>query len=250
MDTTLSNGIYSLDGQRVLIVGGSSGVGLALARETTRLGAQAIIVGRDRARLDRAAAIVGAGAIAEAADVRDPRDVRRLAERIGRIGRIDHLCLSVAHDIAPHSIADDVETLKRHWDSLYWSSLVVVKEMLAHLAETGSITFVTGSLSRKPVAGKSLFTSSQCAIEGMARALAVELAPRRVNTVIPGLLDTPLWNALDSARRAAFFAGHAAKLPGRQIGRAEHVAGVVIACMVNGFVTGAALTVDGGEQIV
>ncbi|KVK73677.1 SDR family oxidoreductase [Burkholderia sp. MSMB1498] len=247
MGATHSNGIYSLDGQRVLIVGGSSGVGLALAREATRLGAQAIIVGRDRARLDRAVAIVGAGAIAEAADVREPRDVRRLAERIGRI---DHLCLSVAHDIAPHSIADDLVTLKRHWDSLFWSSLVVVKETLAHLAETGSITFVTGSLSRKPVAGKSLFTSSQCAIEGIARALAVELAPRRVNTVVPGLLDTPLWNALDPARRAAFFAGHAAKLPGRRIGRAEHVAGVVIACMVNGFVTGASMTVDGGEQIV
>jgi NAD(P)-dependent dehydrogenase (short-subunit alcohol dehydrogenase family) len=110
----------------------------------------------------------------------------------------------------------------------------------------GSITFMSGTAAIRPLRGASVATASCGAVEAFARALALELAPIRVNTIQPGLIDTPFLDTLGDDRRKAIVADYSARLPVGRVGRAEDVADAVLFLMKNGFVTGITLTVDGG----
>jgi NAD(P)-dependent dehydrogenase (short-subunit alcohol dehydrogenase family) len=109
---------------------------------------------------------------------------------------------------------------------------------------------MSGTAARKPLIGASLATASCGAVEAFARALAVDLAPIRVNTIQPGFVETPLLDGLLGAQRDEVLAAAAARLPVKRIGRADEIADAVLFLMKNGYVTGITLTVDGGGLLV
>jgi NAD(P)-dependent dehydrogenase (short-subunit alcohol dehydrogenase family) len=118
------------------------------------------------------------------------------------------------------------------------------------MSRHGSITFCSGTSALRPIAGGSVGSASCGAVEALARSLAVELGPIRVNTIVPGLVDTPLIDKLFGDRRQTLIASAAAQLPVKRVGRPQDIADGVLFLMKNGFVTGITLTIDGGRLLV
>jgi len=238
----------SLKGARVLIVGGSSGIGLATARQASLLGADVAIAGRDRERLDKAAASLPRKPETMVLDATDCASVKTV---FAAAGRIDHLChMPTAPGKSDRIDRLDDGTARQHFDGRFWGAYHVARSAMAQLAPRGSITFVVGALSRKPLPGRALTTAAQCAVQGLAQGLAVDLAPVRVNTVLAGLTRTALWDFMPGERREAFFAEEAERIPLGLIAEPDHIAAMVMSAVTNPFVTGACLVVDGGTTAV
>ncbi|NIE84552.1 SDR family oxidoreductase [Burkholderia sp. Cy-647] len=238
--------VSPLAGARVLITGGGSGIGLAVARRVVVRGGAPILVGRDAAKLAAAQAELGAAASAHALDVTDERAV---VDTLERIGRIDHLVTAAAGSVRGSLVDLDVVAARSLFESKYWGQLHCLKHGAPRLAPGGSITLFSGWISRKPMVGTATLASVDAAIEALARVAALELGPIRVNAVTPGMIDTPLWRARLSAQAQRDFFGELARtLPVGKVGTADDVAHAVQFLMENGFTTGAVLDVDGGQR--
>jgi len=135
-------------------------------------------------------------------------------------------------------------------DTRFWGSLYAAKYGAAQMKNGGSITFMSGVSAWRPRPGGSVGSASCGAIEAFARSLAIDLAPIRVNTIAPGLIDTPLIDALVGERKHDLIAMQASRLPVKRIGTPNDIADAVLFLMKNGFVTGITLTVDGGHTLV
>jgi NAD(P)-dependent dehydrogenase (short-subunit alcohol dehydrogenase family) len=127
---------------------------------------------------------------------------------------------------------------------------LVAKHAAPGLAADGSITFTSGIAAYRPGPGGTMIASANGALEALARALALELAPIRVNVVSPGWIDTPIWDTLAGTGKAERLAGMAARLPVGRIGQPVDVANAFMALIRNGFVTGTTVHVDGGHRLV
>jgi NAD(P)-dependent dehydrogenase (short-subunit alcohol dehydrogenase family) len=132
-------------------------------------------------------------------------------------------------------------------ESKFWGAYRVGRA--AKITEGGSLTFVSGFLSVRPSASSVLQGAINAALEALARGLALELAPVRVNAVSPGLIATPLWSGMAEEKRAAMFAGAAQRLPARRVGQPEDIANAVMFLMTTSFATGSTVRVDGGGAI-
>ena len=244
-----------LDGKRVVIIGGSSGIGLETARLALAQGASVTIAGRSEDRLRRAAENLLSTYDTRAApdrlrsvvaDVTDESSIRAL---FGGEARIDHLFLP-AGELRPgggDALASDLLGLRAILESRVLGVAYVVRQARPKMAG-GSITLMSGLYSTRPARGGAFAAAAVAAVEGMTRALALDLAPTRVNAVAPGLIDTPLWDAFGPQREAIIAQG--ASLPVGRIGRPEEVAEAVLFLMSNGFVTGTVLAIDGGGGLV
>jgi NAD(P)-dependent dehydrogenase (short-subunit alcohol dehydrogenase family) len=135
-------------------------------------------------------------------------------------------------------------------DTRFWGALYAAKYGAPKMNGSGSITFMSGTAAQRPIGGMSVASASCGAVEAFARALAVDLAPIRVNTIQPGFVDTPLLDEFLGAQRAEILAAAAARLPVRRIGQPEDIADAVLFLMKNGYVTGITLTIDGGGLLV
>jgi len=236
-----------LDGKRVIIIGGSSGIGLETARLALAEGASVLIAGRSEERLRKAAADLNSDKLRTAvADISDETSIQTMfaAEK-----QIDHVFLP-AGELRPGG-GDVLETDMRDLESLLKIRLLgvvnVVRQVRSKM-KSGSITLMSGLYSTRPGKGGAMGAAGVAAIEGMTRALALDLAPLRVNAVAPGLIDTPLWNTFGPHRDAIMAMG--ASLPVGRIGKPEDVASGVLFLMQNDFVTGSVLTIDGGGSLV
>jgi NAD(P)-dependent dehydrogenase (short-subunit alcohol dehydrogenase family) len=244
-----------LDGQRVVIIGGSSGIGLETARLALAEGASVTIAGRSEDRLRRAAESLSTAHDTTAApnrlrsvvaDVTDESSIRIL---FGGETRVDHLFLP-AGELRPgggDALASDLLGLWAILESRLLGVAHVVRHARSKMAG-GSITLMSGLYSTRQARGGAIAAAAVAAVEGMTRALALDLAPTRVNAVAPGLIDTPLWDAFGPQREAILARG--AALPVGRIGRPEEVAEAVLFLMSNGFVTGTVLAIDGGGGLV
>lgn len=237
-----------LEGSRSLILGGSSGIGLATAKVAAKLGSTVILVARSRRRLEAALKTIPAGrGIAIAMDATDMSSVEA---GLKITGGIDHLVLSVGragHPIAPFS-RTPLAAARQTFEDHYWASVQVLHASIPHIAvqPSSSITFVTGGLSRRPIRGKAFSTSYQLALEGLGQALIDELAPIRINTVAPGLLKTPLWDDLEDQDRRLLFKNGSGENPVGFVPTADPVGQAIADLMANPYVSGATLSVDGG----
>ena len=236
----------SIANQRILIIGGTSGMGLASAKRLVQAGAEVFISGRDTAKLDAAVKSLGGKATGIAADFTDPASLEALMRRIGRL---DHLVLTAAGAAAWGPFAQlPVEAVRTALNTKllgYWQSL---QAALPILRKDGSVVFMTGAASRVAMNGTAGLAAVNGGITQMAQTLAKELAPLRVNVVSPGLVDTPAYDGMAADAKAGMFAGAAKSLPVGRTGVPDDIAECVEMLVSNTFATGMLLDIDGGAR--
>jgi NAD(P)-dependent dehydrogenase (short-subunit alcohol dehydrogenase family) len=237
--------------ETILIVGGSSGMGLCLARSLMADGARVVIAGRSVDRLRRAAdALADVGDVRTiAADITREDDVIRL---FAECGDLDHIVSTAADIEGAYELlpALDVAAARKVVDSKFIGPLLLAKHGAARLAGKGSITFTSGIAAYRPAARGSVVAGVNGALESLAYALAIELAPIRVNVVSPGWVDTPIWKQVAGDEASARLNDMAKRLPVGRIGQAADIADGIRFLMRNGFATGSVLHLDGGHRLV
>lgn len=229
--------------QTVAVFGGSSGIGFATAQVAQALGARIVLVSRTQHRLDRARAVLG-DAETRALDLRDALAVRAFFDAREPF---HHVVVSAADlSVGPlrqRSLADERAAM----DSKFWGAVNVAHA--ARIVAGGSLTLVSGMIGTRPTGAATMLSAINAAIDTLAKALATEMAPVRVNCVSPGRIETPWWDYLPLDQRLALFDKTAAATPLRRIGRPEEVAAQIVHLMQNGFMTGSVVLVDGGGSV-
>jgi NAD(P)-dependent dehydrogenase (short-subunit alcohol dehydrogenase family) len=237
-----------LTGQRVVVLGGTSGIGLATADAAAKAGAEVTVVSARQTSVRGALERLPAGTRGEVADLTDDDLVGALFDGLGAI---DHMVFTAGDALALAPL-DRLE-LKRARDFFglrYFGTLAAVRAAAPHLRTGGSITLTTGIAKDRPRPGWSVAASICGAIEALTRALAVELAPIRVNAVAPGVIRTPLWGEMSEADRERLYRDLATTTPVGRVGAAEDAARAYLYLLSQPFATGTVLTVDGGSVLV
>ena len=231
-----------LTGKKVVVVGGSSGIGLATAELAKREGAAVIIASRNVTRLDAAAEKLNA--IAIATDVTNDDSVINLFRRTGPV---DHVVLTAAQLRTGPFKTVPMDDVRSTMESKFWGAWRVARA--AEFRPGGSLTLVTGYLSVRPRPNSVIVGAVNGALESLAKGLALELAPVRVNAVSPGIIDTPIRAAMPEEARRDMLAKTAASLPVGRVGVGEDVARQILAFMTIGFATGSIVYLDGGALV-
>ncbi len=232
----------TLAGKKVVVVGGSSGIGLATTELAKKEGADVIIASRSAAKLNPVAERLKVTAI--------PTDVtndQSVAELFRRTGPVDHVVLTAAQLRTGPFKTVAMEDVRATMEGKFWGAWRVARE--AEIRPGGSLTLVTGFLSVRPRPNSAIISAANGALELLARALALELAPVRVNAVSPGVIDTPIRAAMPEAARKEMLAKTAAALPVGRVGMAEDIAQQIASFMTNGFATGSIVYIDGGALV-
>lgn len=232
----------TLAGKKIVVVGGSSGIGLATAELAKQAGADVVIASRSAARLDPVAERLKVTAIP--VDVTSDQGV---AELFRRAGPVDHVVLTAAQLRTGPFKTVAMEDVRATMEAKFWGAWRVARE--AEIRPGGSLTLVTGFLSVRPRPNSAIIGAANGALESLARALALELAPVRVNAVSPGVIDTPIRAAMPEAARKEMLAKTAAALPVGRVGMAEDIARQIASLMANGFATGSIVYIDGGALV-
>jgi NAD(P)-dependent dehydrogenase (short-subunit alcohol dehydrogenase family) len=237
-----------LHGQRVVVLGGTSGVGLAVAAGAGSAGAEVVVVSSRRSSVDNALSALPGGAVGRVADMSDPATVRAVLEDVGEL---DHLVYTAGEPLALMSVIElDVEQARRFFGLRFFSALAAVSAVAPLVRPGGSITLTTGTAKDRPGAGWAVAASICGAVEALTKALAVELAPVRVNAVSPGVLRSPLWAGMGEAEREQMYWDIAEAIPAGRVGEVGDAAQAYLYCMTQTFTTGTVLTVDGGSVLV
>lgn len=229
-------------------MGGTSGLGLATARAAAAQGAQVVVVSGNAARVEAALKALPDNAEGHALDLSRESNIAAFFEGVGAF---DHLVYTAAENLTLQWVKDtDLVKARDFFTLRYWGVLAAVKYATPHIRQGGSIGLTGGIAGPRPGKGWALAASICGAMEGLTRALAVELAPLRVNLVAPGVVRTPLWSGIPEEERERFYAETAARLPAGRVGEAEDIARSFVYLMEQSFVTGQVLIVDGGTVLV
>lgn len=235
----------SVSGQKIVVVGGTSGMGRAVAEAAVTDGADVVVVGRDAEKAAAVAADLGVTGLS--CDLTDPASVSALAEQVGPL---DHLVLSAAKLSYGPFLETDVNEARAVLDGKFWGYYLAVRALAPQLSERSSVTMFSGVAAVRPDSGTTIVTAVNAAIEGLTRSLAIELAPRRVNAVSPGVVQTRSWAHLSESDQQAMFDQLADSLPVGRVGQPADVAHAVLELASNGYTTGKVRTVDGGARLV
>ena len=236
------------ENKRVVIIGGSSGIGLAVAEQASSQGADVVIVSSKAERVQEAIQSIGGNVRGEVVDISDEKAVEGF---LTDIGAFDRLVFTAGDSLQLHALADtDLKQARRAFELRYWSALATVKYGSPHIRNGGSIVLTTGVAGRRPHSGWAIAASVCGTIEALTRALAIELAPIRVNAVSPGVVRTNLWQNMTSSEREQLFESMGKRLPVGRIGEAHDIAQAYLFLMQEGFCTGQTVVVDGGTVLV
>jgi NAD(P)-dependent dehydrogenase (short-subunit alcohol dehydrogenase family) len=240
--------VMTLEHKRILVVGGTSGIGLAIASAVARRGANPIVVSRRQGSVDRALASLPVGTEGSTVDLSDQASIAALVDTVGPV---DHLAFTAGEPLELVPLADlTPDRISGFFQTRYIGAVNVVRAFAPRIPKDGSITLTSGTAATRPGAGWALGASVCGAMNGLTRALAVELAPIRVNAVSPGVLRSPLWASLSEADREAMYAQAGAQLPVGRVGEVEDAALAYVYAMEQQHATGTILTVDGGTVLV
>jgi NAD(P)-dependent dehydrogenase (short-subunit alcohol dehydrogenase family) len=231
-----------LAGKKVVVVGGSSGIGLATAEIAKRAGADVVIASRNAERLKATGEKIGATAVAT--DVTQDDSVVALFRTTGPV---DHVVVTAAQLRTGPFKTVAMEDVRATLEGKFWGAWRVARA--AEIRAGGSLTLVSGFLSIRPRPNSAIVGAANGALESLTRGLALELAPVRVNCVSPGIIDTPIRAAMPEAARKEMLAKAAAALPVGRVGLGEDIAQQILAFMTNGFATGSIVYLDGGALV-
>ena len=238
----------AINGKSVVVLGGTSGIGLATAQAAAARGAIVTVTSRSRERTQRAVQAIGADANGEVANLTSEDETKALFERCRDF---DHLVYTAGDELLLSPIGElDIATAKRAFDVRVFGALTAVKHAAPRMRKNGSIVLTHGIAGARPQSGWSVGASICGALEAMTRALAVELAPLRVNAVSPGIVRTPLWSPIPEVEREGMFRAVGEKLLTGRIGEPADIAHAYIHFMENGFASGQTLIIDGGGVLV
>lgn len=233
----------NLASKKVVVVGGSSGIGLSTAEMAKRAGAEVVIASRSAEKLNAAASKLSVKAIAT--DVTSDESVTNLFKQCGPV---DHVVVTAAQLRTGPFKTVSMDDVRATMEGKFWGAWRVARA--AEIRAGGSLTLVSGFLSIRPRPNSAIVGASNGALESLTRALALELAPVRVNCVSPGVIDTPIRAAMPEATRKDMLDKAAAALPVRRVGLGEDIAQQILAFMTNGFATGSIVYLDGGGLII
>ncbi len=241
----MTNPSSSLNRQKLVILGGNSGIGAAVAYAAIERGANVVLASRRVGSMQHYQPADGSGNLrVMQADVTDESSLRAL---FAEVGEFDHLVFTAGPLVQARLLADtDFDEAQANFDVKLWGALRAIQAALPTLSPQGSITLTSGQLSRKYLSDQLIKTGINAALEAIGKQLAKELAPRRVNVVSPGVTATEAYDALSAEQRQAMFAKTGAGLPVGRVGQAAEVAAGYVLAMENGFITGSIIDIDGG----
>lgn len=233
--------------QRALIVGGSSGIGLATARLLSKQGLRAIIAGRSVDKL--AAAQTALGDAVETAML-DAADLASLPKAVASLGAFDHLVLAFGSSKGVGPFASiGIGDVRQGFEEKVFPQFLCAQATLPQLSEAGSITFISAVSAYAAMPGTAGIGSANAAIAALVPTLAAELRPLRINAVCPGVIDTPWWDFLPNEQKAAVFSELAGKTPVGRVGKPDDVAQAIAFLISNTFMTGQTIVCDGGLSL-
>ena len=236
-----------LAGKKVVVIGGSSGIGLGIALGSAEAGAEIIIDSRSIEKLERAQTQFHGNTQALLVDLADEFSVQSL---ISQVGAMDHLVLTGAPPKHGAFLELAISTAREDFEVNFWGKYYAARYSAPHIRPGGSIIFISGAYTRKPNPDAVVSVASLSAIEALGRALALALSPIRVNTIAPGLIDTPMvMPDLPPAQRAETLASIAQQFPSKSFGQPADVAQAALFLMTTSFMTGTTIRVDGGYTI-
>lgn len=236
-----------LQGRKIVIFGGTSGIGLAAAIQAKASGAEVIVVGFERDGAEKAAREHGFAGWR----VADVTKSEMIAKALEDIPHVDHLVLLAGTFVTGKVLEADVQHLHRAFDERIWASIHAIRALGDRLSRDGSITFVSGALADRPNAhGTAVLAAASAAMEAFARGLALELSPIRINTVSPGSIETPLMAKVLGDGKDAAIAAMKKSLPLHRLGTSSQAGAAVVFLISNDWMNGATLNVDGGSRLV
>jgi NAD(P)-dependent dehydrogenase (short-subunit alcohol dehydrogenase family) len=237
-----------LESQRIVILGGTSGIGLATAERAAAEGATVIVASSRPDRIDAALERLPASAEGYTVDVRREEQIRDL---FSRLGSFDHLAYTAGETLQIGPIADTrLDGAQRALDVRVWGAYAAVKYARAHLRPGGSIVLSSGIAGTRPEPNWTVAASVCGALDALTRALAVELAPIRVNAVAPGVVRSDLWREMSEEERSTMYDSLSEALPVGRVGEVSDIAETFLYLMRNGYSSGTIVTVDGGSVLV
>jgi NAD(P)-dependent dehydrogenase (short-subunit alcohol dehydrogenase family) len=237
-----------VSGQCVVVMGGTSGIGLATAVAASERGASVVVASRSAKNVEAALKVLPEGAQGYEVDARDEQSLRAF---FAEVGPFHHLVFTAGGKLLLGRLAElGLSDAQEAFGLRFWGAWLAAKHAREHLLPGGSITLSSGIAGARPQPGGTVVAAVCGAVEALTRALAVELAPVRVNAVAAGMVRTPLWDTLPVAVRDDAFARARQRLPSRTTGEASDVAAAHLHLMEARFTTGTVLTIDGGAVLI
>jgi NAD(P)-dependent dehydrogenase (short-subunit alcohol dehydrogenase family) len=236
-----------LDGQDVLVIGGSSGIGHEIARQASEKGARVIIAGRNPAKLAEAAQRLSGPVQTVAVDAHDEA---ALESALSELDALDHVVSMVGDSMSGGFLTTDSQTMRHVLHSKFWSNWIIARNVAGKIREAGSMTFTSGTGGR-PHEVSATYVAN-LGVSALVQGLAYELAPRvRVNAVAPTFMGTAtsFWRDVPANELEQTQAGFAELVALKRLGTPEQVASAYIHLIANDFITGQVLSVDGGVML-
>ena len=234
-----------MDGMNVVVIGGTSGIGLATAISSAQRGATVFAAGRSLDKIEACQASYPDIQFRQV-DTHDPEGLSALFSEAGPIHHLVGAATGATRTNGPFMSQTD-EQFRAAFDK-FWGYTHVVRQGVPHLVADASITLVSGTPARKCNPGMISVSCTGCAVEGFVRALTPELAPIRINGVAPGIIDTPMFDHFGE-KKAATLDAIGANFPLGRVGQPEEVAEAILLCMSNTYMTGVVIDVDGGALL-
>jgi NAD(P)-dependent dehydrogenase (short-subunit alcohol dehydrogenase family) len=241
----------NLNGKRIVVIGGASGIGYAVAEAAIAEGAEVVVGSSQPANVQGAVERLGNRATGHPVNVKVEDEV---AGFFDWTGPFDHLVFTAGDwggFRSPRPIAEtDLDAAADAYAVRYWGALRAIKHGTGQMREGGSVVLTNGMIAHRPRKGTPISTAMAGGIEHLVRGLAVDLAPIRVNAVCPGAIRTGVWDSIPAETREVQFKAMTGRLPIPRIGEPAEVAEAYLYLLKAGYTTGQVLLVDGGGSVV
>jgi len=239
---------HRLQDKRVVILGGTSGIGFATAEAAAREGAYLVVVSSTKEKVDLAVSRLPEGTEGYAVDLTNEEQIRIF---FSHIGEFDHLVFTAGDPMMIENLhTTDIQAAQQLFNLRYWGAFMAAKYGSKNIRAGGSITLTSGIAGARPQKGVTVAASICGAVESLTRALAVELRPLRVNTVCFGIMRTEFWNNVPEEHRNTMYENVGESLPVGRIGEPEDGAEAFLYLMLQNYSTGQIVVVDGGSTLV